>query len=143
MPSKTAIVTDALWRKSLSAIRSLGKSGFDVFPGSEVFLLRGLRAGGKGCITATANINPGGINQVYEQWQTPAADALQAGITATRGIVQKYFVISALKAAIAHWGRDPDWVTVRPPLVELTAEQQRTLVDELAAAGFDMAGLAG
>ena len=39
--------------------------------------------------------------------------------------------------------RDPDWVTVRPPLVELTAEQQRTLVEELTAAKFDMPGLAG
>ena len=116
------------WNNTKAVLDAFGKSGFDVFPGSEVFLLRGLRAGGMGCITAPANINPGGINQVYEQWQTPAADALQAGITATRGIVQKYFVISALKAAIAHWGRDPDWVTVRPPLVELTAEQQRTLL---------------
>ena len=35
------------------------KSGFDVFAGSEVFLLDNMRHGGKGCITATGNINPG------------------------------------------------------------------------------------
>ena len=34
--------------------------GFDVFPGSEVFLLATLRAGGMGCITATANVNGSG-----------------------------------------------------------------------------------
>ena len=35
------------------------KGGFDVFAGSEVFLLDNMRHGGKGCITATGNINPG------------------------------------------------------------------------------------
>jgi 4-hydroxy-tetrahydrodipicolinate synthase len=131
------------WNNTKAILDAFAKSGFDVFPGSEVFLLQGLRAGGKGCITATGNVNPGAIDQVYRNWNTPQADALQAGINATRGIMQKYPMISALKAAIAHWGRDPDWATVRPPLVELTAEQQRTLAAELTAAKFDMPGLAG
>lgn len=129
------------WNNTKAILDAFAKSGFDVFPGSEVFLLQGLRAGGKGCITATGNVNPGAINRVYENWRTPEADALQAGITATRGIMQKYPMISALKAAIAHWGKDADWVSVRPPLVELTPEQQRSLVAELTAAGFDMPGL--
>ena len=131
------------WNNTQAVLDAFAKSGFDVFAGSEVFLLANMRGGGKGCITATGNINPGPINRVYENWRTPQADALQAGISATRGIVQKYAMISALKAAIAHWGRDPDWASVRPPLVELTAEQQRALVAELTAAGFDMPGLAG
>jgi len=131
------------WKNTKAVLDAYGKSGFDVFPGSEVFLLQGLREGGKGCITATGNVNPGPIDRVYRNWNTPQADDLQAGITATRAIMQKYPMISALKAAIAHWGKDPGWVTVRPPLVELSAEQQRTLVSELGAAGFDMPGLAG
>ena len=130
------------WNNTQAVLDAFAKSGFDVFPGSEVFLLQGLRAGGKGCITATGNVNPGPIDRVYRNWNAPEADALQAGISATRGIMQKYPMISALKAAIAHWGRDPDWVTVRPPLVELTAEQQSALVAELTAAKFDMPGLA-
>jgi len=130
------------WNNTKAVLDAFAKTGFDVFPGSEVFLLQGLRAGAKGCITATGNVNPGPIDHVYRNWNTAQADALQAGITATRGIMQKYPMISALKAAIAHWGRDPDWITVRPPLVELSAEQQRALVTELTAAGFDMPGLA-
>jgi len=35
--------------------------------GSEVFLLDNMRNGGKGCITATGNINPGAINAVFER----------------------------------------------------------------------------
>jgi 4-hydroxy-tetrahydrodipicolinate synthase len=130
------------WNNTRAVLDAFAKSGFDVFPGSEVFLLAGLRAGGKGCITATGNINPAAINQVYENWQTTDADQLQAGITATRGVVQKYPMISALKAIVGHWGQDPAWVTVRPPLVELTAEQLQKLIAELTSRGFDMPALA-
>ena len=131
------------WDNTKAVLDAYAKSDFDVFAGSEVFLLANMRGGGKGCITATGNVNPGPINRVYENWRAPEADALQAGITATRSLVQKYPMISALKAIVGHWGRDPDWATVRPPLVELTPEQQRSLVAELTAAGFDMPGLTG
>ena len=47
--------------------------GFAVFPGSEVFLLDGLRKGGAGCITATGNVNVPGIRKVYENWRTSQA----------------------------------------------------------------------
>jgi 4-hydroxy-tetrahydrodipicolinate synthase len=130
------------WNNTSAILDAFGKSGFDVFPGSEVFLLAGLRAGGKGCITATGNINPAAINQVYENWRTTEADQLQAGITATRGVVQKYPMISALKAIVGHWGQDPDWATVRPPLIELTTEQQQALIAELTSRGFGMPALA-
>ncbi len=55
--------------------------GFAVFPGSEVFLLDGLRKGAAGCITASGNVNVPGIKKVYDNWQTAQADALQAEIT--------------------------------------------------------------
>jgi len=131
------------WNNTKAVLDAYAKSDFDVFAGSEVFLLATLRGGGKGCITATGNVNPGPINHLYENWRTPQADALQAGITATRGMLQKYPMIPALKAVIGHWGGDPDWAAVRPPLVELTAEQQHSLVAELDAVGFDMPGLGG
>ena len=130
------------WNNTKAVLGAYANSDFDVFAGSEVFLLDTMRAGGKGCITATGNVNPGPIHRVYENWQKPEADALQAGIIATRAILQKYPMISALKAIGGHWGRDPDWATVRPPLVELTAGEQRSLVAELTAAGFDMPDLA-
>ena len=51
-------------------------------------------------------------------------------------------MIPALKAVIAHWGNDPQWKTVRPPLVELTPRQESALIAELKAAGFSMPDLA-
>jgi 4-hydroxy-tetrahydrodipicolinate synthase len=132
------------WANTQAMIDAFGKQGFDVFAGSEVFLLRTMRAGGVGCITAGANVNPHGIDKAYRNWQTPEAEALQGAIDRIRKILQSQVsMIPALKAAIAHYAADAEWQTVRPPLVELTLEQRAMLVSELVAAGFDMPGLKG
>jgi len=143
-PGSIAGVKDSSgdWSNTKAMLDAFAKSGFDVFAGSEVFLLDNMRHGGKGCITATGNINPGPIDNVYRNWRGADADKLQAGITATRKIVQKYNVISALKSAVAHFGNDPQWKTCRPPLIELTANQEEELIRDLKAAGFTMPGLA-
>ena len=129
------------WANTKAMLDQFKDRSFDVFPGSEVFLLDGLRAGGKGCITATGNVNPGAIDQVFRNWKGPDADKLQAGITATRKIVQKVPMIPALKAITAHFGNDPAWKTVRPPLTELSAEHEKQVITELKSAGFGMPGL--
>ncbi|MGH8670398.1 MAG: dihydrodipicolinate synthase family protein [Burkholderiales bacterium] len=130
------------WSNTRAMLDAFAKDGFDVFAGSEVFLLDNMRNGGKGCITATGNINPGPIERVFRNWRSAEADKLQAGITATRKIVQKQPMIAALKAAIAHYGNDPQWKTCRPPLVELNSSQEKELISELKANGFSMPGLA-
>ena len=130
------------WNNTKAMLDAFAKSGFDVFAGSEVFLLDTMRHGGKGCITATGNVNPGPIDQVFRKWQSVDADRLQAGITATRKIVQKVPMIPALKAIIAHFGNDPAWRTVRPPLTELARDQEEGLIAELRSSGFRMPGLA-
>jgi len=130
------------WNNTKAMLDRFKDRGFDVFPGSEVFLLDGLRAGGKGCITATGNVNPGPISEVFKNWRSGEADKLQAGITATRKIMQKVPMIPALKAVTAHFAGDPQWRTVRPPLTELTPGQEQQVIAELKAAGFSMPALA-
>src|SRR5881394_1560509 len=128
------------WPNTKAMLDAFAKNGFDVFAGSETFLLDNMRHGGKGCITATGNINPGPIANVYKSWRSPDADKLQAGISATRKIVQKQPMIPALKSAVAHFGNDLQWKTVRPPLVELSSTQEESLISELRASGFTMPG---
>ena len=41
------------------------RTGFDVFVGSETFLLANMRNGGAGTISATANVNPAAIYELY------------------------------------------------------------------------------
>jgi len=130
------------WSNTQAVLDAFASQGFEVFAGSEVFLLRNMRAGGVGCITAGANVNPHGIDKVYQGWKTPEAEALQASIDAVRKILQSQVsMIPALKAAIAHYAADPDWMTVRPPLVELTPDQQAQMIRELGEVGFDMPGI--
>jgi 4-hydroxy-tetrahydrodipicolinate synthase len=131
------------WKNTHRMLERFASSGFDVFPGSETFLLPGLRHGGAGCISATANVNPAAIVRLYATWQAADADAQQERLNVIRGIFARFPMIAALKAAIALFGGDERWGTVRPPLVELTEQQRSSLARELAAAGFTMPGLRG
>src|SRR5207248_2639794 len=130
------------WPNTKAMLDAFAKEGFDVFAGSEVFLLDNMRHGGKGCITATGNVNPGAIDRLYKNWRSPDADQLQAGISATRKIVQKQPMIPALKTIVAHFGNDAGWKRCRPPLVELSASQEEELIRDLKGVGFTMPGLA-
>ena len=113
--------------------------GFEVFPGSEVFLLDGLRNGAAGCISATCNVSAAAIRNVYDNWKGADADKLQAGITALRKAIQAFPMIPALKALIAHYRQDPDWAKVRPPFTELPAAEADKVIRTLADAhGFKL-----
>jgi 4-hydroxy-tetrahydrodipicolinate synthase len=131
------------WNNTRALIDTFSAGGFDVFCGSEVFLLQTLRQGGAGCISATANVNPAAIHALHAHWQESGAEARQASLDAVRAVFRKYPMIPALKFAVAHWSGHPSWATVRPPLVELTTEQRAGLLADLQAIGFDMPGLKG
>ena len=113
---------------------------FDVFAGSEQFLLDTLRAGGAGCISATANINPGAIHDVYANWQAEDADSRQEEITRFRMAIAKFPMIPALKAVIGLQTDDAEWGRVRPPLVALDEAAVARLSDVLREFDFAMPG---
>jgi 4-hydroxy-tetrahydrodipicolinate synthase len=110
-------------------------SGFDVFVGTESFLLANMRNGGVGTISATANVNPAAIHKLYKQWNTADdADQQQAKLNVVRDVFssRKFpSMIAAVKQAIAIYGNDPEWAKVRPPLIELTTDQAELLAAEL------------
>jgi 4-hydroxy-tetrahydrodipicolinate synthase len=112
--------------------------GFAVFPGSEVFLLDGLRKGAVGCITASGNVNVPGIKKVYDNWRDPQAEASQAEITTLRKALQAYPMVPALKRIVAHYHNDPNWAAVRPPLVPLDRAQSTALIADLGKLGFSL-----
>jgi 4-hydroxy-tetrahydrodipicolinate synthase len=126
------------WSNTKALLDAYAGTGFGIFPGSEVFLLDGLRNGGVGCITASGNVNVPGIRKVYENWRTPQADALQAEITRVRMTIQKYPMVPALKRIVAHFHNDPAWATVRPPMERLGDAQSAALLADLAKIGYSL-----
>ncbi len=129
------------WDNTRAVLDAFAGRGFQVFVGSEQFLLQNLRHGGVGCITATGNVNPGAIGRLYREWRTDRADALQDEVNAVRSVVERAPVVPSLKEIVAHFAGDPAWRTVRPPLVGLAPDQARALLDGLAALGFGMPGI--
>lgn len=129
------------WDNTKAMLERFQPQGFDVFAGSESFLLATLRAGGAGCITATGNVNPAPIAKLYQSWQNDDADAQQAALDAVRNTFAKFPMIPAMKAALAHHSKDEGYAAVRPPLVKLDDAQRRDLLAALDAVNFSMPGL--
>ena len=130
---------------------------FDVFVGSESFLLANMRHGGAGTISATANVNPAAIYNLYqkcsgvrrgngtavaaESASTADLEAQQARLNVVRDLFSSRefpSMIAALKRALAIYRNDPGWTRMRPPLVEFTTKQANLLAAELKAIGFAM-----
>jgi 4-hydroxy-tetrahydrodipicolinate synthase len=126
------------WNNTAALLREFQPQGFDVFAGTETVLLPTLRGGGAGCITATGNVNPAAIVDLYEHWTEAGADDKQKALNETRAAFQKLPMIAAMKATIAQQTGDDGWSTVRPPLVEIEAAQRAMLAAELKACGFRM-----
>jgi 4-hydroxy-tetrahydrodipicolinate synthase len=139
------------------------RTGFNIFVGSESFLLANMRNGGVGTISATANVNPAAIHKLYEKCSgvcvkrrgnRKALAAVSASTSldlesqqARLNVVREVFsspkfpsMIAALKQAIAIYTNDPEWTRVRPPLVELTTQQAKLLAAELKTVAFAMPG---
>ena len=111
----------------------------EIFPGSEAFLLDGLRAGSSGTISASANINAAALFEVYRNWQSADAEALQAKIGGVRTVFQSLTMIPFIKAIVAHYRGDPTWAKVRPPMVEVAdADVKKAIAILEAEHGFKM-----
>jgi 4-hydroxy-tetrahydrodipicolinate synthase len=117
--------------------------GFGMFAGNETLLLANMRAGGAGCISATANINPEAIDRLFQSWQSEDAEAIQASLNDVRLAVQQFPLVPALKKIVSHYASDPQWNRLRPPLVELGEAESRKLISDLEKLGFEMPGLGG
>src|ERR1700726_878939 len=78
-PSAIAGMKDSSgdWNNTKTFLDAFAKNGFDVFVGSESFLLANLRHGGAGTISATANVNPAAIHKLYAEWKNADADDQQ------------------------------------------------------------------
>ena len=114
------------------------RTGFDVFVGSESFLLANMRNGGAGTISATANVNPAAIHECTLVASAVSADVDLESQQAQLNVVREVFssrkfpsMIAALNRRLRFTRTIRNGRRVRPPLVELTTEQAKSLGAEL------------
>lgn len=126
------------WHHMREAIDS--HPGFDVFAGTEQYLLDTLRAGGAGCISASANVTSAACQAVYEAWRAGGADAadLQDRLTAVRLAIQANPAVPALKALMQRHTNDDVWRTVLPPFTQFSDVER--LAGEIADLGLAAPG---
>ena len=105
-----------------------------LFSGTERHLLKVLRAGGAGCITATANVLSPMAARVVAHKASIHAHKLQDELTQARSIIEAYPMIAALKALQARRTGDPSWLNLLPPnraLSQDDAQQMFSRLDKL------------
>ena len=111
-----------------------------IFAGTDALLLDSILIGGAGTITATADINPGGIRKVYDAFcrgNNVVATNLQKQATAVRNVVSKYPLAAALKSVQSAFTNDPQWGRVCPPLMALAENDRNQLLSSLRSVNFE------
>lgn len=118
-PATIAGVKDSSghWPTTQALLHEAAPRGLGVYVGSERYLLRTLAAGGRGCISATANVNAAAIVNLADHPEAPDSDAEQRRLTAARAAMEESGpLIPVVKAQLAiRYGHD-GWRRVRPPL---------------------------
>jgi 4-hydroxy-tetrahydrodipicolinate synthase len=109
----------------------------DVFAGSEQFLLDTLRAGGAGCISATANVSSQLAAELLHRWENPEAKILQTRLYDIRRTVEQWPMIPALKALMKELTHQGNWANLRPPLNALAPREESACVQAYRAVSGD------
>jgi 4-hydroxy-tetrahydrodipicolinate synthase len=103
--------------------------GFRLYTGNEKFLLPVMKAGGVGCISASANLTSPEVAAVYDAWKKQSGEKEQARATLIREALEKYPAIGTLKYLFAKLSGNKDWLNIRPPNTIIT-EAEGMLVEE-------------
>ena len=108
--------------------------GIAVFPGSETFLRAGMENGGVGCISATCNVNPAGIRNVFDVItgaKDGNLDPLNNEMKTFRKHLENYGPIPAMKGLLAEKRGDSRWRNVRPPILPAREKDTRELLNKV------------
>lgn len=110
---------------------------FQVFAGTEKYLLDILKIGGAGCISATANITVPLCGEVYQLWKgKKSAKKKNDYLIKVRTSFEGLPFSGALKTYKAHISGNINWSTVRLPNEPLSSKEFKGLLDRLEKLDF-------
>ncbi len=102
------------WDNTAAVIASY--PGIATYSASEALIPRNVAAGGAGCISASANVNPAGIRRLIDGLGGPEEAALLERASAVRDVLGGLPLVPAVKAAVAAQAGEDGLARVRPPL---------------------------
>ena len=127
------------WANTKGYADAFAAEGFEVYCGDDSLLHATLNANGAGCITAASNIGCATSQRVYANWNNAEGEAAQATLTLVRKAVTSVPLIPALKSLVARNTNNPAWTIIRPPHLQLTAEQESKLFTAFDSSGAPLA----
>ncbi len=102
---------------------------FLIFPGTETKLLKGLKLGNSGIISAVCNVSAPLARKVFDDFQNNVEQSENDKLLAVRKAFDGYNLISALHSYISI--RDENFKNLLPPLVLLKSEEVKDLTNKL------------
>ncbi len=108
-----------------------------IFSGDDYVAARGLRAGGAGCISGSANPFPetvAAVHRAFRSGDEAATEVAQARLDRMLDILVRYPFVGASKSVLAR--RAHPRMGVRPSLVNLSASEEAAMLREFEMAGF-------
>ena len=119
---------------SYNLFETLKLPNFLMFPGSEAKLLKGLKLGCSGCISAVTNVTHSLARQVFDDFEDKKNQTKNEQLIAVRETFDQYNLISALHSF--HSLKDQNYKNILPPLTLLSENKQKELMKKLNVLKF-------
>ena len=114
---------------SYNLFENLKLPNFLIFPGSEAKLLKGLELGCAGCISAVTNVTHSLARKVFDDFEKKETQSANDKLIEVRETFDQYNLISALHSFLST--KDSKYKKVLPPLILLSQEKQKELINKL------------
>ena len=124
---------------SYNLFENLKLDNFSVLPGSESKLLKGLKLGCSGIITATCNVTSELARKVYDDFQKQIEQTVNQKLCDVRGVFENYNLISGLHTYYAK--KNEYYRNVLPPLSILNSQDENELINNLEKLNFSIKSL--
>ena len=124
---------------SYNLFENLKLDNFSVLPGSESKLLKGLKLGCSGIITATCNVTSELARKVYDDFQKQIEQTVNQKLCDVRGVFENYNLISGLHTFYTK--KNDYYRNVLPPLSILNSQDENELINNLEKLNFSIKSL--
>ena len=121
---------------SYNLYENLKLDNFSILPGSESKLLKGLKLGCHGIITATCNVTASLSRKVYEDFINGSEQNLNEKLCEVRKIFEEFNLISAIHTFMAQV--DSSYNNILPPLSILNNDDRKKLFEKLQKINFNI-----